>query len=101
VLQLLQLARSDQLDQVRIGHELVIGCVEGCGLDDRLRDENAVERIAVQQRQPVDKSSRVRADRQFGKPGIECGSGNLGRIERKIAATKSGFDGDLPNAGGR
>jgi len=78
----------------------LIDRVERRWLDDRLRDENAVKRIAVQQGQPADKSSRVRAERQFGEPGIECGSGNLGGVERKIAAAKSGLDGDLPNAGG-
>jgi hypothetical protein len=43
----LRLPRPDTPDQVRISDELRIGCVESCGLDDRLRDENAVERIAV------------------------------------------------------
>src|SRR5262249_21724212 len=30
----------------------------------------------------------------------ECGSSNLGGVERKIAAAESGLDGDLPNTGG-
>jgi len=60
-------------------HELLIGRVESRWLDDRLRDENAVKGIAVQQGQPADKSSRVRAERQFGEPGIECGFGQSRR----------------------
>src|SRR5439155_14410401 len=96
----LRLLRPDTSDQVRIGHELLIGGVESCGLDDRLRDENAIEGIAVQQRQPTDESRRVRANRQFGEPGIEGGSGDLGRIEDKIVAAQSSLDGDLPDAGG-
>src|SRR6516162_11072675 len=87
-------------DQVRIGHKLLIGRIQGRRLDDRLSDENAVERIAVQQGKPGDQSRGLCADRYLGEPGIERGLGNLLRIKGKIAAAKPGFDRDLPNTGG-
>src|SRR5271169_2488687 len=94
------LPRADVPDQVRIGHKLLISGVEGCRLDDRLSHEKAVERIPVQQRQAADEGGRVRANGQFAKPRVDRRSGDFGWVENKPGAAKSGFDDDLPNAGG-
>jgi hypothetical protein len=53
--------------------------------------ENAVEWIAVQQRQPPHKSGGIPADRQLDKPGFECRSADLLRIEGKTGATEGCF----------
>ena len=55
----LRLQRSDASDQVRIRHKPLVARVEVRGLANRLRDENAVEGIPVQQGEPADKRGSV------------------------------------------
>src|SRR5438094_138410 len=64
----LRLRHSDASDQVRTRHKPLVGRVEVRGIANHLRDENAVEGVPVQQREPADKSGRVRADRQLVNP---------------------------------
>ena len=81
--------RADSPDQIRIGHELRIGRVQGYGLGHRLGDEKAVEGIAVQEWQPRDESGRADADRQFAGTRAECCLGNLARVEGKLVPTEA------------
>jgi hypothetical protein len=65
-----------------------------------LRDENAIEWIAVEGRQLRDESCGIGSDGQFDEAGVESRSGNLRGGDGKVCATEPGLDSDLPNAGG-
>jgi hypothetical protein len=56
-------------------------------LEDRLRDKNPVEWVAMKERQLGDECRSIGADRQLGKPGVNGGSGYLLGDYREIGAT--------------
>jgi hypothetical protein len=71
------LGRSDAADQLRIGRETRISGIEYRRLEHRLRHQDPVEGVAMKKREFGDKSGRLRIDRQFLKPGVECAAGDF------------------------
>ena len=62
--------RADASDEFGIGGEAGVGRVQDRRLGDRLGDEEAVERVAVEERQIGDVRCHARMDRQFDEADI-------------------------------
>jgi hypothetical protein len=70
------------------------------GLRHALRDQHAIERVAVNRRQRAD-LRRVRAgNRQFDESHLHESGSELARVDVEVRTLERGLDGDLPQARG-
>lgn len=73
---------------------------QGDAFDNRLCDQDAVERIFVKWWQGVDGQRVFATDRQLDIPVIQQPAAQQSSVDQEIVATEAALDGDFPQAGG-
>src|SRR5205085_10883 len=91
--------RLNVLKRARVPGQLRVGCHEGDALDERLGEQQAVERIFVQKRQAVDVDRVLAGDRKLGVTIVQQPAPQQPRLDAEVIPTQRILDGDLPEAG--
>src|SRR4051812_27382180 len=69
-------------------------------LADRLRQQQAIEWIFVEERQDIDGESVTAGDRELRKAIVEETLEQVTRVDPEVVSIQCAFDGELPDAGG-
>ncbi len=77
-----------------------IGGQERDALDHRLSDKDAIERVLMDRRQPVEGNGVLAGDRQFAIVVVEQAAAQEPGINPKVVPLQAALDGHFPEAGG-
>ena len=92
--------RSDLANRTAVAGQLFVGGEERNPLDQRLREQQPVERVFVEWRKRVDVHGVLTGDRKLNVTVVEQATTEDARLDAKVVAPEAGLDGDLPETGG-
>jgi hypothetical protein len=92
--------RQDLADRPRVLRHQVVGGEQANPFDDRLRDQQPVERILVDRRELVDRHRVLAGHGQFAVAIVQQPATKQPRIDREIVPAKCVLDCDFPQARG-
>jgi hypothetical protein len=80
---------SDLPDRSRIARELRVARQERDALDERLGDQQTIERILVQRRKRVDADRVLAGDRQLGVAVVKEAATEQARLDAEIVTSQA------------